>query len=93
MSKKKTVESIKGLISSSTILLKKTQPLANKFVKKDFESFVLADEAIWGLLYFQRSLTSILERLEEQDAPTKGHTQAKPKTGKTTSVGNRKILD
>jgi hypothetical protein len=93
MSRKETSKSIKRLIADSDMVLKRTQTIANKFFKKDFESFVLADEAAWGLLYFQRSLTSILERLEEQDAPPKGHTQAKPKTGKTTSVGNRKVLD
>jgi hypothetical protein len=93
MSKKNKVDSIKRLIVAVEKPLKDTQSIANKSFKKDFESFVLADEAIWGLLYFQRSLTSILERLEEQDAPSKSHTQAKPKSGKTPSLGNRKILD
>jgi hypothetical protein len=93
MSKKNTVDLIKRLIAAVEKPLKETQSIANRLSKKDFESSVLADEAAWGMLYFQRSLTSILERLEEHDAPSQSHTQAKPKSRKTASLGNRKVLD
>lgn len=93
MNNKATIFKIKKLIAASKSNSDISQALANKFHKKQFGLSIIAEEAVWGLMYHARALTTILEQLEDSDAPPKSNKQAKSKVQRRPSMGNRKVLD
>lgn len=85
----KLINMVNEMITEANTGMKSSQSLANKFSKDKSELSVLADEAAWGIMYHQQSLTRILQVLEDNNETPQNHKQEKPKVRGRTRLGNR----